>query len=131
MRTFASATTTETSMPTTHGGEAVAALWPTPVAMLGRLAAELERLLAVLDRRDDIAEVWLFGSLLAGDVHTTSDIDLLVVQRTTLGPVERALALRVELASPESLDLFVFTPDEMTAGRRFPAHICAHGRRLR
>ena len=108
-------------------------LWPDQDAIRSRLAAEIDRLLAVLHRRDDIEQVWLIGSLADAHapVHTTSDIDLVVVQRTGLGGVDRALALRGELASGEPLDLFVYTPGELETGGRFVTHVRRHGKRLR
>lgn len=102
-----------------------------PAAVRAVLDEELARLLARLDACDGMEQVWLFGSALTGEVHATSDLDLLVVQRTTLSPVDRGLALRASLAPRVALDLFVFTPEEMEEGGRFVEYVHAHGRRLR
>lgn len=102
-----------------------------PAEVRGRLDAELTRLLGLLDAMGDVEQVWRFGSTVDGRVHATSDLDLLVVQRSTLGPVERAVALRAHLAPTTALDLFVLTPAEAAAGGRFLDHIRATGRRHR
>ncbi len=108
-------------------------VWPDQDAIRSRLTAEVDRLLRMLDCRQDIEQIWLIGS--AADeqarVHTTSDIDLLVVQRTELSAVERALALRADLAPGGALDLFVYTPEEFESGGRFITQVRRHGRRLR
>ncbi|HHY12612.1 MAG TPA: nucleotidyltransferase domain-containing protein [Firmicutes bacterium] len=46
-----------------------------------RLTAELERFLDVLKTRD-VEKMVLFGSLVTGNVNSTSDIDLLIVEQT-------------------------------------------------
>lgn len=108
-------------------------VWPDQEAIRSRLAAEVGRFLRTLDARQDIEQVWLIGS--AADeqarVRVTSDIDLVVVQRTELNAVERALALRADLAPPGALDLFVYTPEEFGSGGRSISHVQCHGRRLR
>ncbi len=75
--------------------------------------------------------MWRFGSTIGGRLHATSDLDVLVVQRTDLDPVTRGLVLRDTLGSLEALDLFVVTPDEMSRGGRFVDHVRAHGRLVR
>ncbi len=107
------------------------AIWSDQGELRARLEAELDRLLRRLDARTDIEQVWSFGPLVAGGLHATSDLDLLVVQDTKLGPVERAIELRTELAPTVSLDLVVVTPEELADGGRFLDHVRAHGRRLR
>ncbi len=107
------------------------AIWSDQGELRARLEAELDRLLRRLDARTDVEQVWSFGSLVDGGLHATSDLDLLVVQDTELGPVERAIELRTELAPTVSLDLVVVTPEELADGGRFLDHVRAHGRRLR
>lgn len=59
-----------------------------PVIALASLRARLvERLTAELDRWDDLAGAWLFGSTARGDGDRHSDIDLLVV---ATGALDRA-----------------------------------------
>ncbi len=85
-------------------------VWVDADAMRSRLSDEADRLLAALDEIHDIEEVWVIGSATGEHrrVHANSDIDLVVVQRTELDGVERALALRHALAPREALDLFVY-----------------------
>lgn len=106
-------------------------IWPDRAELRARLDAEFGHILARLDERTDIEQVWLFGSTLDGEVHTASDLDILVVQRTDLGPIERAVDLRVALATMVPVDLFVLTPRELADGGRFVDHVRAHGRRVR
>lgn len=77
-----------------------------------------------------VVEAWVFGSTVSGHVHAGSDIDLLVVRHTDEPPAERALTLVRELASPLPLDVFVYTPQELTAGGRFVRSALGGGRRL-
>lgn len=106
-------------------------VWPDRVAIRARLDAEFARLLVVLDAREDVEQVWRIGSSLDGYVHATSDLDVLVVQRTGLHPVDRAVALRAAIAPTVPLDLFVVTPEELEAGSRFLDHARRHGQRVR
>jgi predicted nucleotidyltransferase len=106
-------------------------VWSDPGELRARLEAELARILDVLDARSDIEQVHSFGSLVDGDVHATSDLDLLVVQRTERDPIDRSVDLRTRLAPRVALDLFVVTPDEFAAGGRLIDHVRARGRRLR
>lgn len=107
------------------------AIWSDPEALRSRLDDEFARLLDVMAARADIDEVWRFGSTLSGRLHATSDLDILVVQRTSLGPVERAVALRSALEPRVALDLFVVTPQEFAVSSRFNGHVRSTGRRER
>lgn len=107
------------------------AIWSDPDEVRDRLEAELARILGLLADRDDIEEVWRFGSSIDGPVHATSDLDLLIVQRTGLGPVERATTLREQLGVTVPVDLFVVTPEELADGGRFLDDVRARGRRER
>lgn len=124
-------------MPTVADLPKTTTVWPDPVARRARLNAEVARLLDVLDRHDhdhaDIDQVWLIGSTVDADadVRSTSDIDLVVVQRTAESVVDRGLSLRRELAATEPLDLFVYTPAEFGRAERFVEHVRRHGSRVR
>ncbi len=107
------------------------AIWSDPAEVRNQLEAEFARILALLAERDDVEQVWRFGSSLERPAHATSDLDPLVVQRTCLGPVERAVALREQLAVTVPVDLFVVTPEEFAAGGRFLDDVLTHGRRER
>lgn len=102
-----------------------------PSLVRARLDAEFTRVLDALAACPDVEQVWRFGSTVDGHMHATSDLDVLVVQRTALGPVERAVALRLLLAPTTALDLFVLTPAELDLGGRFVDHVRATGRRQR
>jgi hypothetical protein len=52
----------------------------------GVVARLKERALGLLERRPDVVEVRLFGSLARGDAHPGSDADLFVVMRDGAGP---------------------------------------------
>lgn len=102
-----------------------------PADARARLESELERLLARLDVVTGIEQVWLIGSLLHGRIGATSDIDLVVVRRTSRPPGERGVELASQLAPRTGLDLFVYTPEEFERGSRFVAHVRRHGKRIR
>lgn len=118
--------------PNVDGVGSRVVIWPDQVAIRARLTAELERIIAVLSGRDDVEQVWSIGSTSGeGRLHGTSDIDLVVVQRTDLDSVDRAMALRSELGARHALDIFVYTPEEFDSGGRFVTDVRRRGRRLR
>jgi predicted nucleotidyltransferase len=68
--------------------------------------------------------VVLFGSYARGAASADSDIDLLVVAKTTLAPQERYGAVRRLVADcPAAFDIIVETPEEFERGRRVVNHI--------
>lgn len=79
-------------------------------------------------------KVVLFGSLATGNVHPDSDIDLFVIQDTSLGYYERLTAALMALRPTVALDLVIFTPREVEAslrtGNRYLAEILREGRVL-
>jgi len=77
------------------------------------LRKELGRIIGIIKEEYDPEKVILFGSLTTNNIHEWSDIDLLVVKKTSKRPVERALELG-RLIQPEvGIDLFIYTPDEL------------------
>lgn len=116
---------------TVEGAEVRVARTLDPATVRARLDTEFDRMLGLLSGLAEVEQVWRFGSTVDGRVHATSDLDLLVVQRTARGPVERAVALRSLLAPAVALDLFVLTPDEYERGGRFVDHVTLTGRRWR
>jgi len=97
-----------------------------------RLTAELERILGILKTRD-VEKVILFGSLVSGNVTSTSDIDLLVVERTQKRFLDRLDDLYSLLQPTVALDILVYTPEEIEALRktnRFIRSILEGGRVL-
>ncbi|MBI5648882.1 MAG: nucleotidyltransferase domain-containing protein [Chloroflexi bacterium] len=76
------------------------------------LEQELKRYLALLAARADVERVVVFGSLVSGQVHAWSDLDLLIVQHTTLPFLRRLHAMRDLLHPIIGTDLLVYTPSE-------------------
>ncbi len=76
------------------------------------LEEELSRIIEILKRNYEPEKILLFGSLADGDIHEWSDIDLLIVKKTTKRPIDRILEA-VRLINPTiGIDLFIYTPDE-------------------
>ncbi|MDP9022907.1 MAG: nucleotidyltransferase domain-containing protein [Actinomycetota bacterium] len=105
-------------------------LWRRSKEARARLAAELDRLEALLRQLRGVEQVWVFGSLVDGRPGPTSDLDLLVIRRTDEPPHVRGVNLARELAPRVAVDLFVYTPEEATAGGRFVDDVRRRGRRL-
>jgi predicted nucleotidyltransferase len=74
-----------------------------------KLLAELERIRRVLAEDPRVLRLGLFGSLASGAVHEWSDLDLVVVMRTELPFVDRAVQLGRRLDPQVGLDLVVYT----------------------
>ena len=69
-------------------------------------------------------KVILFGSYAQGTANPESDIDLLVVARTSLPPGERYGAVRRLLGDfPAGFDIIVETPEEFAQWRKVVNHI--------
>lgn len=69
----------------------------------------------LLKRDYGLEKVILFGSLSGGDIHEWSDIDLLIVKKTTKRPLDRILEVSRIIKPTVGIDLFVYTPDEFHA----------------
>ena len=81
-------------------------------ARLEELNAELGRILDILIKRYDSKKVILFGSLVNGNVHEFSDIDLIVIKESDKSFYER-LEEVILLTTPEvGADILVYTPEE-------------------
>lgn len=81
----------------------------------------------------DVEQIVLFGSLVTGNVNSTSDIDLLVVEHTDKRFLDRLDDLYVLLQPTVALDLLVYTPHEveiLTRTNRFIGRIMESGRVL-
>ena len=78
-----------------------------------------ERARGLLERRPDVVEVTLFGSLARGDAHPGSDADLFVVVRDGAGPfLDRLPALAREFGGVGvGCDVIAFTESETRALR--------------
>ncbi len=75
------------------------------------LEKELERILPLLIRFG-AQKIILFGSLRAGKVHRSSDIDLLIVKHSNQRFLDRLDAVYRAIKPNCGIDLFVYTPEE-------------------
>lgn len=62
--------------------------------------------------RPDVLAVYTFGSFAASKIGPRSDLDLLVVRKTTVRGIERGTDLAIAADVGVALDLIVVTPDE-------------------
>lgn len=86
--------------------------------------AQIEELVQKIRRQFHPDRVVLFGSYAQGAATENSDVDLLVVARTSLPPHERYGAVRRVLADfPAGFDIIVKTPEEYTRWRSVVNHI--------
>ena len=81
-------------------------------------AAELEYLIGRLSEDPRCQRAILFGSLAVDDLHEASDIDLIVIQETTLPFWQRIREMRRHLSPRVATDLLVYTPEEFERLRR-------------
>jgi uncharacterized protein len=94
------------------------------------LERELARYLSILEQQAGIEQILLFGSMVTGQIHEWSDIDLIVIQRSELRFLKRLQALRQILKPQVGTDLLVYTPEEfqqMREGLFFQAEIISKG----
>lgn len=76
------------------------------------LREELNRILKVIIEEYKPEKIILFGSLVSGELHEWSDIDLLIVKNTKSRPIERILELGRLIKPKVGIDLFIYTPEE-------------------
>jgi predicted nucleotidyltransferase len=76
-----------------------------------KLENELKRLIPEIVKFG-VEKIILFGSLNSGDVHKSSDIDLIIIKRTEKKFFERLDELYNYLNPKVSIDIFVYTPEE-------------------
>jgi len=82
------------------------------------LEQELKRYLGLLTLHDQPDQVIVFGSLVTGEIHSDSDIDLVIVKETDLPFWQRLRAARRLLQPQVGTDLLVYTPNEFEQLRR-------------
>lgn len=100
------------------------ALSPKVAEKKQELEQELSRFVRVLAADASVERVIVFGSLVSGDVHEWSDIDLAVIKDTNLSFFKRLHEIRLRLQPRVGVDLLVYTPKEfreLTEKRRFVA----------
>ncbi len=76
------------------------------------LEEELNRIVEVIKIDYEPEKIILFGSLADGNVHEWSDIDLLIVKKTSKRPIERCLEACRLIKPRIGIDLFIYTPEE-------------------
>ena len=76
------------------------------------LERELDRYLHILTTQSDPEQIIVFGSVASGEVTAWSDIDLVIVQRTSLPFLKRSRQIRRLLKPRVGTDILVYTPDE-------------------
>lgn len=81
-----------------------------------RLIGELERIVEVLRSRG-AEKIILFGSLARGDVGSSSDVDLIVVEKTDKRFLERLDDIYSAVQPRVATDILVYTPEEIESLR--------------
>lgn len=76
------------------------------------LEKELERFLRILIEEEDPELILLYGSLVSGKIHESSDIDLVVVQDSDQPFFARTWQIRKMLKPQVGADILCYTPDE-------------------
>jgi predicted nucleotidyltransferase len=104
-----------------RGGNAEAKGLP-DLAQRRRIEENLQRIVEDIKKYFDPEKIIVFGSAATGKVRPDSDIDLVVVRRTTAPFFRRGADMAVQLDYDVGLDLLVYTPEEFKAAvkeRRF------------
>lgn len=76
------------------------------------LERELTRYLQVLTEQDDTEKILVFGSLVTGQIHAWSDIDLVVIKKSNLPFFQRLREIRHLIKPQVGVDILVYTPEE-------------------
>jgi len=76
-----------------------------------KLEEELKRIIPEIIKLG-VEKIILFGSLNSENVHKSSDIDLIVVQKTEKNFLERIEKFYNYLNPKVAMDIFVYTPEE-------------------
>lgn len=86
--------------------------------------SQIEELVRRIGRQFHPERIVLFGSYASGQATEDSDVDLLVVAKTSLPPRERYGAVRRLVADfPAAFDIIVKTPEEYARWRSVVNHI--------
>lgn len=99
------------------------------------IQSELKRILTLVSNESSVERVFLFGSAVDSmQIHEESDIDLCIVQKTSLRFYDR-LSEWIDRIQPQiGLDLVVYTPEEfveMSQSNHFVrSEITAKGREI-
>ena len=75
--------------------------------------SEIQKFVQELVLKFKPEKVILFGSFAYGKPSKSSDVDLLVIMKTNLRPIEQEVAIRKTISRNFPLDLIVFTPSQL------------------
>jgi predicted nucleotidyltransferase len=73
---------------------------------------ELSRIVQIIKREYDPERIILFGSMAGKRIHEWSDIDLLVIKKTSKRLIDRTLEVGRLVHPKVGIDLFIYTPEE-------------------
>jgi len=73
---------------------------------------ELDRILSVLINEYDPIKIIMFGSLVSGNIHEYSDIDLIVIKNSQRNFYERLEEVGLLLMPELAAEILVYTPEE-------------------
>ncbi|MBI2370146.1 MAG: nucleotidyltransferase domain-containing protein [Deltaproteobacteria bacterium] len=93
-----------------------------------KLEAELKRMLPLLEAQG-VEKIILIGSMAEGHIGATSDLDLIVIHRTSQRFLDRLDTFYRLLAPRVALDLLVYTPEEFQEMARTSSFVRAAQRR--
>jgi predicted nucleotidyltransferase len=79
------------------------------------LERELNRMIEILIRDYQPEKIIVFGSAAQGEFHPWSDLDIVVIKKTTKPLLERIEEVLRLLRPKVGLDVLVYTPEEMEA----------------
>jgi uncharacterized protein len=79
------------------------------------LEQELNRMMEILIRDYQPEKIIVFGSAAQGEFHPWSDLDVVVIKKTTKPLLERIEEVLRLLRPKVGLDVLIYTPEEMEA----------------
>jgi len=82
---------------------------------------DIKQVATKLGDATDAERVILFGSYARGDAREHSDVDYMVIAKSTLPRFKRSRELyKLLRPHPFGMDIVVYTPDEVERGKRTP-----------
>ena len=75
--------------------------------------SEIQKFVQQLVLKFNPEKIILFGSFAYERPSKSSDVDLLVIMKTNLRPIEQEVAIRKAISRNFPLDLIVFTPSQL------------------
>ncbi|HEY3198749.1 MAG TPA: nucleotidyltransferase domain-containing protein [Nitrospirales bacterium] len=79
------------------------------------LEQELNRMIEILIRDYQPEKIIVFGSAAQGEFHAWSDLDVVIIKKTTKPLLDRIEEVLRLLRPKVGLDVLVYTPEEMEA----------------